>query len=123
MNICFSSYRAPYFFDPERARSFGWTDDGVSSLLKIPCATRSSPGETLYGSWLVTARNGAAKDSRQLRPPFLLVRSRDGEWVIAQAWESANRLENNSHYTCLQALPIWPDIPAGEARSKTDLSS
>ena len=119
-NTCFNSYGAPYFFDPERARSFGWTDQGVTSLLKIPFATRSSPGETLYGSWLVTARaTGEAKQSRQLRPPFLFVRSRDSDWVIAQAWDTANRLESNAHYTCLHTLPVWPDIPAGQARSKT----
>ena len=42
-NTCFNPHGAPYFFDPERARSFGWTDNGSTSLLKIPFATRSSP--------------------------------------------------------------------------------
>ena len=119
-NTCLNLHHAPYFFDPERTRSFGWTDEGPTSLLKIPFATLSSPGETLYGSWPVAARvSGTAKKARLLRPPFLFVRSRDSEWVIAQAWDSANRLESNAHYTCLHTLPVWPDIPVGEHRSKT----
>ena len=55
-NTCFNPHGAPYFFDPERVRSFGWTDQGATNLFKIPFATRSSPGETLYGSWPVEPR-------------------------------------------------------------------
>ena len=55
---------------------------------------------------VVARAAGDARHARQLRPPFLFVRSRDGDWVIAQAWDTANRLESNAHYTCLHTLPV-----------------
>jgi len=140
-NSCFSPHLAPYFFDPERVRTFGWTDAGVTSLLQLPFSRISSPGETFYCGWPLTTGTGndvhleayydyagwplptgteeVTKGSSRLRPPCLFVRSRDGRWVIAQAYDEVARLENNAHYTCLHALPVWPEIPAGEERSKT----
>jgi len=117
-NTCFNPQRSPYFNNTERTRSYGWTDDGPTCMLQMPINPKS--GEPLHGGWRV-AKPGqpAPKGGSLLRHPFLFIRSRDGEWVIAQAYGEGVTTGTNAHYSCLHSRPRWPDIPPGQERSVT----
>lgn len=117
-NTCFNVHASPYFEDPERVRSYVWTDAGPTGMLQMPIAPTS--GEPLHGGWGVAAAGQAAPKGGPLgRYPFLLIRSRDGQWVIAQAYGEGTSLGTNAHYSCLHARPAWPDVPPGEERGVT----
>ena len=117
-NTCFNVHASPYFEDPERVRSFAWTDDGPTGMLQMPIAPRS--GEPLHGGWgVAAAEQKAPKGGPLARHPFLFIRSRDGQWVIAQAYGEGTSLGTNAHYSCLHSRPRWPDVPAGEERGVT----
>lgn len=114
-NTCLNNHGAPYFEDPERDRTLVWTDQGPVSLLKMPIAPRS--GEPLHGGWAVAAPDQPApKGGNLVRHPFIAVLSRDGAWIVAQAYGEGVSVANNAHYTCLHSRPRWPDIPPGEER-------
>lgn len=115
-NTCFNVQRSPYFNDPERARSFLWTDAGATGLLEMPIAPRS--GEPLHGGWSVAAAGRPApKGGSTARHAFIATRSRDAQWVIAQAYAQGVSVATNAHYSCLHTRPRWPDIPPGEERA------
>jgi hypothetical protein len=54
-----------------------------------------------------------------MRLPLMAVRSRDRQWIIAQAYVEGVSVANNAHYTCLHVRPRWPDIPPGEETTVT----
>ncbi len=115
-NTCLNNHPSPYFVDPERVRSFVWTDDGPTSMLRMPIAPRS--GEPLHGGWGVAAPNQKAPAGGPLiRYPFLFVRSRDGQWIVAHTTGEGTGVGSNAHYSCLHANPAWPEIPPGQSRS------
>lgn len=117
-NTCFNVHGSPYFENPERTRSFVWTDAGPTCLLQMPIAPRS--GEPLHGGWgVATADQEAPKGGNLVRHPILAIRSRDGQWIIAQAYGEGTSVGTNAHYSCLHSRPRWPDIPPGENRSMT----
>ncbi len=115
-NSCFNN-RSPYFLDPERARTMVWTDDGPVRLLDMPVANR---GEILHNGWAVAAPDEKApKGGNFVRLPLIFLCSRDGQWVIAEAYGEGVTVASNAHYSCLHTRPFWPDIPPGEERSVT----
>ena len=117
-NTCFNVQASPYFNDPERARTFVWTDGGATGLLAMPISPRS--GEPLHGGWAVAAPGQPApRGGPRVRHAFIATRSRDGQWVIAQAYAEATTVATNAHYSCLHTRPRWPDIPPGEERGVT----
>ncbi len=117
-NTCFNVRASPYFEDPERVRSFVWTDDGPTCMLQMPIAPTS--GEPLHGGWGVAAPGQKApRGGQAVRYPFPFIRSRDGQWVIAQAYGEGTSIGTNAHYSCLHSRPQWPDIPPGEERAVT----
>ena len=116
-NTCFNNHGAPYFVDPERARTLLWTDEGPVGLLSMPIG-RS--GEPLHGGWsLASAKQPAPTGGPLARLPIIAVRSRDGNWIVAQAYGQATSVATNAHYTCLHTRPLWPEIPAGDERALT----
>jgi hypothetical protein len=52
-----------------------------------------------------------------VRHPFIFIRSRDGRWVIAQAYAQGTSVASNAHYSCLHTRPLWPDIPPGQEQA------
>jgi hypothetical protein len=115
-NTCFNVHASPYFENIERDRSFVWTDDGPTCMLQMPIPTSS--GEPLHNGWNVAADGqDAPQGGDRVRYPFLFIRSRDGGWVIAQAYAEGTTVASNAHYSCLHSRPRWPDIPPGEERS------
>jgi len=117
-NTCFNVQQSAYFEDPERDRSFVWTDDGHTCLVEMPISPSS--GEPLHGGWQVAVAGQAApKGGPLVRYPFIGIRSRDGQWVIAQAYGEGTSVATNAHYSCLHTRPRWPDIPPGQQRSMT----
>lgn len=115
-NTCFNVHASPYFENPERDRSFVWTDAGATCMLEMPISVPS--GEPLHNGWNVAAPNqDAPKGGDRVRYPFVFICSRDGGWVIAQAYADGTTVASNAHYSCLHARPRWPDIPPGEERS------
>lgn len=116
-NSCFNNSASAYFEDMERARSYVWTDEGATRMLKMPVGGR---GEPLHGGWSVAAPGQEATPANgKVRYPFIFIVSRDGKWVIAQAYGAGTSLATNAHYSCLHSRPAWPDIPPGEERSVT----
>ncbi len=112
-NTCFNPHASPYFEDPERVRTFVWTDGGPTGLLELPIAPRS--GEPLHGGWGVAAADQPApRGGHLVRWPLIGLRSRDGQYVIAQAYAEGTTVANNAHYSCLHSRPRWPDIAPGE---------
>jgi len=117
-NTCFNVHASPYFENPERTRSFVWTDAGPTCMLQMPIAPRS--GEPMHGGWgVATADQEAPKGGNLVRLPIVAIRSRDGEWIIAQAYGEGTSIGTNAHYSCLHSRPRWPDIPPGQQRSMT----
>lgn len=116
-NTCLNVHASPYFEDPERVRSFVWTDDGPTCMLRMPIG---GGGEPLHGGWSVaTKQQKAPLGGRLVRCPIIAIRSRDGRWMIAQAYGDGTSVASNAHYSCLHSRPLWPNIPAGEERSLT----
>ena len=116
-NTCLNVHASPYFEDPERVRSFVWTDDGPTCMLRMPIG---GGGEPLHGGWSVAGKEQEAPAGGGLvRHPIVAIRSRDGRWMIAQAYAEGTSVASNAHYSCLHSRPLWPDIPAGEERSLT----
>ena len=115
-NTCFNPSHSPYFADIERLRTYVWTDAGPTRAVEMPCGTS---GEYLHGGWPI-AKPGqkAPKGGRQTRYPFIAVASRDGKWVLAQAYDKGLSLGNNAHYTCLHTRPTWDDIAPGQEGSR-----
>lgn len=117
-NTCFNAHRSPYFEDPERARSFVWTDAGPTGLLQMPIDPRS--GEPLHGGWSVAAAGEPAPaGGGRVRYPWIAIGSRDGRFVIAQAYGEGTTVATNAHYSCLHSRPRWPDVPSGQQRAMT----
>jgi hypothetical protein len=117
-NTCFNVHASPYFKDPERVRSVVWTDDGPTGFLQMPIAFRS--GEPMHGGWNVAAADQPApRGGNAVRHPIIAIGSRDGQWIIAQAYAEGRSVASNAHYSCLHVRPRWPDIPPGEKRSVT----
>jgi len=117
-NTCFNVHASPYFDDPERVRSMVWTDEGPTGMLQMPIAPTS--GEPLHGGWGVAAADQPApRGGPAVRHPFLFTRSRDGQWVIAQAYGEGTTVATNAHYSCLHSRPRWPDVPPGAERAVT----
>jgi formylglycine-generating enzyme required for sulfatase activity len=115
-NTCFNVHGSPYFEDPERVRSFVWTDAGSTCMLQMPIGYTS--GEPLHNGWTVaTAAQPAPKGGNLVRHPFIFIRSRDGRWVIAQAYAQGTSVASNDHYSCLHTRPLWPDIPPGQEQA------
>ena len=115
-NTCFNIHASPYFENPERDRSFVWTDVGPTCMLAMPIGVPS--GEPLHNGWNVAAAGqDAPPGGDRVRHPFLFIRSRDSQWVIAQAYGDGTSVASNAHYSCLHARPRCPDIPPGEERS------
>jgi len=95
-----------------------WTDEGATSLLNMRIDPRR--GELLHNGWEVAAAGQPApRGGSHVRHPFIFTRSRDGRWIIAQAYGEGTDVGSNSHYSCLHSRPPWPDIPPGEERSVT----
>jgi hypothetical protein len=116
-NSCFNNSAAVYFDNMERSRSFVWTDDGPTCMLQMAIG---KSGEPLHGGWGVAkADEKAPKGGSKVRYPFLFIVSRDGQWVIAQAYGDGRTVATNAHYSCLHSRPAWPDIPPGEERAVT----
>ena len=117
-NTCFNVHASPYFENPERTRSFVWTDAGATCMLKMPIGHRS--GEPLHGGWGVAAAGQKAPEGGNLvRYPIIAIHSRDGQWIIAQAYGEGTSVATNAHYSCLHSRPRWPDVPPGQERSMT----
>jgi len=117
-NSCFNNYHAPYFDDPEWLRTMVWTDDGPARMIDMDIG--KSGGEIMHGGWAVARPDQKApKGGNLVRYPFIFLLSRDGDWVIAQAYAEGRTVASNSHYSCLHSRPVWPDIPPGEERSVT----
>ncbi|MFH1267534.1 MAG: hypothetical protein ABIK89_17565, partial [Planctomycetota bacterium] len=117
-NTCFNVHASPYFENPERTRSFVWTDAGPTCMLQMPIAPGS--GEPMHGGWgVATADQAAPKGGSLVRHPILAIASRDGQWIIAQAYGEGTSVGTNAHYSCLHSRPLWPDVPPGEERSMT----
>jgi hypothetical protein len=117
-NTCFNVHASPYFENPERTRSYVWTDAGATCMLEMPIGVRS--GEPLHGGWSVaTAAQKAPKGGQLVRHPIIAISSRDGQWIIAQAYGEGTSVASNAHYSCLHSRPLWPNIPPGEERSMT----
>jgi formylglycine-generating enzyme required for sulfatase activity len=117
-NTCFNVHASPYFENPERTRSFVWTDAGPTCMLQMPIGPRS--GEPLHGGWGVArADQEAPKGGGLVRHPIAAIRSRDGQWIIAQAYGEGTSIGTNAHYSCLHSRPLWPDVPPGEERAMT----
>ena len=115
-NTCFNVHASPYFNDPERVRTYLWTDDGPTCLLAMPIPPRS--GEPLHGGWSVARPGQPAPRGGQLaRLSLIATRSRDGDWIIAQAYAEGVSVATNAHYSCLHTRPRWPDIPPGQERA------
>jgi hypothetical protein len=115
-NTCFNSHASPYFENPERDRSFVWTDAGPTCTLQMPIDWRS--GEPLHNGWPVaTPVQNASQGGDRVRLPIIAIRSRDGQWIIAQAYAQGTIVAGNAHYSCLHSRPLWPDIPPGQERS------
>lgn len=116
-NTCFNCSGSPYFRDPERVRSYVWTDDGPTCFLQMP---HGGGGEPLHNGWAVARPDEPAPaGGPKGRYPFLFIRSRDGRWIVAQAYDEGVTVASNAHYSCLHSRPTWPDIPPGEERSRT----
>ena len=117
-NTCFNVHASPYFENPERTRSYVWTDAGATCMLEMPIGVGS--GEPMHGGWSVaTANQKAPKGGNLVRHPIIAIASRDGQWIIAQAYGEGTSVASNAHYSCLHSRPLWPDIPPGEERSMT----
>jgi formylglycine-generating enzyme required for sulfatase activity len=117
-NTCFNVHASPYFENPERTRSYVWTDAGPTCMLEMPIAHRS--GEPLHGGWGVARPDQEAPVGGNLvRRPIIAIASRDAQWIIAQAYGEGTSVATNAHYSCLHARPRWPDVPPGEERSVT----
>ena len=117
-NTCLNVHASAYFDDPERVRSYVWTDDGATCLLQMPIGPKS--GEPLHGGWGVApAGKPAPKGGSAVRHAFIFTRSRDRQWVLAQAYAEGTSVATNAHYSCLHSRPRWPDIPPGEERAVT----
>jgi hypothetical protein len=117
-NTCFNVHASPYFENPERTRSFVWTDAGATPMLQMPIAPRS--GEPMHGGWgVATADQPAPKGGSLVRHPMIAIASRDGQWIIAQAYAEGTSVATNAHYSCLHSRPRWPDVPPGEERAVT----
>jgi len=115
-NTCFNVHASPYFENPERDRSFVWTDHGATCMLEMPAGYRS--GEPLHNGWDVAAPDQEApKGGGRVRYPIIGIRSRDGRWMIAQAYAEGTSVARNAHYSCLHSRPRWPDVPPGQERS------
>jgi formylglycine-generating enzyme required for sulfatase activity len=115
-NTCFNCGGSGYFRDPERVRSYVWTDDGPTCFLRMP---HGGGGEPLHNGWAVAkADEPAPAGGSKVRYPFVFLRSRDGKWVVAQAYDEGITVASNAHYSCLHSRPTWPDIPPGEERSR-----
>ena len=116
-NSCLNNSCSVYFEDMERIRSVVWTDEGASPMLEIPIGGK---GEPLHGGGGGAEFDGEATPrSEKVRYPLLAIVSRDGEWMIAQAYGAGRSAATNAHYSCLHPRPVWPDIPPGEERSVT----
>ncbi|HUT92808.1 MAG TPA: SUMF1/EgtB/PvdO family nonheme iron enzyme [Thermoguttaceae bacterium] len=117
-NTCFNVHASPYFENPERTRSFVWTDAGPTCMLRMPIGHGS--GEPLHGGWGVARADQESPAGGSLvRHPIIAIASRDGQWIIAQAYGEGTSVASNAHYSCLHARPRWPDVPPGEERSMT----
>ena len=115
-NTCFNVHASPYFENPERDRSFVWTDAGATCMLQMPIDGRS--GEPLHNGWSVAAPGqDAPQGGDRVRYPIIAIRSRDGQWIIAQAYAQGTSVASNAHYSCLHSRPLWPDIPPGQERA------
>ena len=115
-NTCFNPHRSPYFNNTERNRSYVWTDAGPTCMLEMPISPTSGeprPG----GGGIARADQPAPKGGNLVRHPFVFIRSRDSQWVIAQAYGEGTSIGTNAHYSCLHSRPRWPDIPPGQERS------
>ena len=116
-NTCFNCGGSAYFRDPERVRSYVWTDGGPTCFLQMP---HGGGGEPLHNGWSVAKPDEPApRGGSKVRYPFLFIRSRDGEWIVSQAYDEGTTVASNAHYSCLHSRPTWPDIPPGEERSRT----
>lgn len=117
-NTCFNVHASPYFENPERTRSYVWTDAGATCMLEMPIGVRS--GEPMHGGWgVATAAQKAPRGESLVRHPIIAISSRDGQWIIAQAYGEGVSVASNAHYSCLHSRPLWPNIPPGEERSMT----
>jgi len=116
-NTCFNCWQSPYFDDPERVRSFVWTDEGPTCFLRMP---HGGGGEPLHNGWTV-AKPGepAPVGGDRVHYPIIALRSRDGKWMVAQTYDQGVTVASNAHYACLHSRPTWPDIPPGETVSRT----
>ena len=115
-NTCFNPGSCPYFADMERHRSYVWTDDGPTRMIEMPCG---SSGEYLHGGWAVAKpTQKAPKRGSRVRHPFCLLVSRDGKFIVAQAYGEGTTIGTNAHYSCLHSRPTWPDIAPGQEASR-----
>jgi len=116
-NTCFNCWQSPYFDDPERVCSFVWTDDGPTCFLRMP---HSGGGEPLHNGWTVAKLDEPAPaGGNRVRYPIIALRSRNGKWAVAQAYDEGVTVASNAHYSCLHSRPTWPDIPPDETVSRT----
>jgi hypothetical protein len=118
-NICMRSHHVPELFDPSGERVFVRTKARWLSAKE----TWKRPGR----NWYLPPE----KEVHQLMRPLIgeyqisdfrpdeavvAIRSRDGDWVIAQAWHEARYLIINllPNYACTEASPYLGSVKPGE---------
>lgn len=119
-NICMRSHPLPDFFDPTGERIF-FRSEGhwVSAREAGPVGGTwyLPPGREAIPLMKPHLEQGSYRIS-DFRPDeaIIAVRSKDGRYVLAQAWPESQYLLANihPHYVCTEAPPAFGDIGAGE---------
>ncbi|MCX7015357.1 MAG: SUMF1/EgtB/PvdO family nonheme iron enzyme [Candidatus Sumerlaeota bacterium] len=115
--VCMNNHGAPFFEDPERDRTVGFTDDGPVRLLEMRLASYPEPLHTAFP--VAGPDEPAPKGGAKVRYPIAALLSRDRQWIIAHAFGASMNIGGNPHFSCLHADPRWPDVPPGEERAVT----
>jgi formylglycine-generating enzyme required for sulfatase activity len=105
LNTCMACSHMPYFYDPEDARTFIFTDQGARRLLECPPFKFEGP---LYRGWGI-----APEGVDTARLPLACTVSSDGRWTLAVAAAVGTGIARNANYSCLHLSQVWPVLAPG----------
>lgn len=124
-NVCMRSRNVPALFDPTGERIFlrsGGRWVSVRETGTVGSTWYLPPGRDIVPLMKPHIEDGSYRVAA-FRPDeaIIAVRSRDGGWVLAQAWQQSRYLLANVHpnYVCTEAPPSFGDIEAGETIEAT----
>ncbi len=122
--VCMRSHDAPLFFDPTIERTYLRAEGrwiALQDVVQHPgnlwfLPPGKEPCNLMHP--LIENGNWSVVDSVQPDEAIMAIRSRDGRWVLAQAWHEARYMISNTGpnrmYACTDVCPFLGDIAPGQ---------